>query len=69
MGDKEYHKKEEEAKKKVSKSDSSKKNKKSSGSSKKMSLTQWINSQLKEKGLSVSAAKKDAGKYKSISAA
>ena len=32
-------------------------------------LTQWINSKLKEKGLSVSAAKKDAGKYKSISAA
>tara|TARA_B100000513_G_scaffold68459_1_gene27286 strand:- start:474 stop:1298 length:825 start_codon:yes stop_codon:yes gene_type:complete len=46
-----------------------KKNKKSSGSSKKMSLTQWINSQLKDKGISVSAAKKDAGKYKSISAA
>ena len=69
MGDKEYHKKEEEAKKKVSKSDSSKKNKKSSGSSKKMSLTQWINSQLKDKGISVSAAKKNAGKYKSISAA
>ena len=69
MGDKEYHKKEEEAKKKVSKSDSSKKNKKSSGSSKKMSLTQWINSQLKDKGMSASAAKKNAGKYKSISAA
>ncbi len=32
-------------------------------------LTQWINSKLKEKGLSVSAAKKDAGKYKTISAA
>ena len=46
-----------------------KKNKKSSGSSKKMSLTQWINSQLKDKGISDSAAKKDAGKYKSISAA
>jgi len=46
-----------------------KKNKKSSGSSKKMSLTQWINSQLKDKGISASAAKKDAGKYKTISAA
>ena len=32
-------------------------------------LTQWINSKLKEKGLSVSAAKKDVGKYKTISAA
>ena len=31
-------------------------------------LTQWINSKLKEKGLSVGAAKKDAKKYKSISA-
>ena len=45
------------------------KKKKSGGSSKKMSLGNWINSQLKSKGLSVSAAKKDASKYKSISAA
>jgi hypothetical protein len=45
------------------------KKKKSGGSSKKMSLNQWINSQLKDKGLSASAAKKNAGKYKSISAA
>ena len=45
------------------------KKKKSAGSSKKMSLGDWINSQLKSKSLSVSAAKKDAGKYKSISAA
>tara|TARA_R100000353_G_scaffold58587_1_gene46298 strand:- start:386 stop:961 length:576 start_codon:yes stop_codon:yes gene_type:complete len=36
---------------------------------KKMSLNAWINSQLKNKGLSVSQAKKNAGKYKSISAA
>ena len=34
-----------------------------------MSLNAWINSQLKNKGLSVSQAKKNAGKYKSISAA
>jgi uncharacterized protein YfcZ (UPF0381/DUF406 family) len=40
--------------------------KKSSGTSK---LRQWINSQLEAKGLSASAAKKDAGKYKTISAA
>ena len=40
--------------------------KKSSGTSK---LKQWINSQLEAKGLSASAAKKDAGKYKTISAA
>jgi len=45
------------------------KKKKSGSSSKKMSLGDWINSQLKSKGLSVSAAKKDAGKYNSISAA
>jgi uncharacterized protein (DUF2141 family) len=36
---------------------------------KKMSLNAWINSQLKNKGLSVSQAKKNAGKYKSIAAA
>jgi len=36
---------------------------------KKMSLKAWINSQLKNKSLSVSQAKKNAGKYKSISAA
>ena len=36
---------------------------------KKMSLKAWINSQLKNKGMSVSQAKKNAGKYKSISAA
>ena len=35
----------------------------------KMTLNAWINSQLKNKGLSVSKAKKNAGKYKSISAA
>ena len=35
----------------------------------KMTLNAWINSQLKNKGLSVSQAKKNAGKYKSISAA
>ena len=34
-----------------------------------MTLNAWINSQLKNKGLSVSQAKKNAGKYKSISAA
>ena len=34
-----------------------------------MSLNAWINSQLKNKSLSVSQAKKNAGKYKSISAA
>ncbi len=34
-----------------------------------MSLNAWINSQLKNKGLSVSQAKKNAGKYKSIAAA
>ena len=34
-----------------------------------MSLKAWINSQLKNKGMSVSQAKKNAGKYKSISAA
>jgi len=36
---------------------------------KKMSLQAWINSQLKNKGMTVSQAKKNAGKYKSISAA
>jgi hypothetical protein len=35
----------------------------------KMSLRSWINSQQKAKGLSTKEAKKDAGKYKSISAA
>ena len=35
----------------------------------KMTLNAWINSQLKNKGLSVSQDKKNAGKYKSISAA
>ena len=45
------------------------KKKKSGSSSNKMSLTQWINSKLKDKGLSASAAKKNASKYKSISAA
>ena len=34
-----------------------------------MSLQAWINSQLKNKGMTVSQAKKNAGKYKSISAA
>ena len=37
--------------------------------SKKMSLREWINSEQKKKGMSTSEAKKDAGKYKSISAA
>ena len=32
-------------------------------------LTQWINAKLKEKGLGVKEAKKNAGKYKSIAAA
>ena len=32
-------------------------------------INKWINAQLEAKGLSVSAAKKDAGKYKTISAA
>jgi hypothetical protein len=36
---------------------------------KKMSLQAWINSQLKNKGLTVKQAKKNAGKYKSIAAA
>jgi hypothetical protein len=36
---------------------------------KKMSLKAWINSQLKNKSLSLTQAKKDASKYKSISAA
>ena len=35
----------------------------------KMSLREWINAAQKAKGLSTTAAKKDAGKYKSISAA
>ena len=34
-----------------------------------MSLQAWINSQLKNKGLTVKQAKKNAGKYKSIAAA
>tara|TARA_X000001388_G_scaffold70120_1_gene59058 strand:+ start:641 stop:1081 length:441 start_codon:yes stop_codon:yes gene_type:complete len=36
---------------------------------KKVTLTAWINSKLKDKGLTVKEAKKNAGKYKSISAA
>ena len=36
---------------------------------KKMSLKAWINSQLKNKGLTVKQAKKNADKYKSIAAA
>ena len=36
---------------------------------KKISLTAWINSKLKDKDISASQAKKNAGKYKSISAA
>jgi len=36
---------------------------------KKMSLQAWINSQLKNKSITISQAKKNAGKYKSISAA
>ena len=36
---------------------------------KRMSLKSWINSQLKNKGLTVKQAKKNAGKYKSIAAA
>ena len=63
MGDKKYH--EEEARKKASKSSPSKKKKSTSGSK----INKWINAQLEAKGLSVSAAKKDAGKYKTISAA
>lgn len=35
----------------------------------KMTLRAWINAQQKDKGLSTTAAKKDAGKYKSVSAA
>ena len=35
----------------------------------KMSLREWINSNQKAKGLSTKEAKKNAGKYKSISAA
>ena len=34
-----------------------------------MTLRAWINAQQKSKGLSTASAKKDAGKYKSISAA
>ena len=34
-----------------------------------MSLQAWINSQLKNKGMTVKQAKKNAGKYKSIAAA
>ena len=48
-----------------SKSKTSKKKKSTSGSK----INKWINAQLEAKGLSVSAAKKDAGKYKTISAA
>tara|TARA_R100001086_G_scaffold207231_1_gene123025 strand:+ start:52 stop:624 length:573 start_codon:yes stop_codon:yes gene_type:complete len=36
---------------------------------KKMSLNAWINSKLKDKGITASQAKKNAGKYKSIAAA
>ena len=36
---------------------------------KKMSLNAWINSQLKNKNMTVKQAKKNAGKYKSIAAA
>ena len=36
---------------------------------KKMSLNAWINSKLKDKGMTASQAKKNAGKYKSIAAA
>jgi hypothetical protein len=36
---------------------------------KKVTLTAWINSKLKDKGLTVKEAKKNAGKYKSIAAA
>jgi len=64
MGDKKQHE-EEEAKRKASKSSPSKKKKSTSGSK----INKWINAQLEAKGLSVSAAKKDAGKYKTISAA
>ena len=35
----------------------------------KVSLREWINAKQKAKGLSTKEAKKDAGKYKSISAA
>ena len=63
MGDKKYH--EEEARKKASKSSPSKKKKSTSGSK----INKWINAQLEAKGLSASAAKKNAGKYKTISAA
>ena len=34
-----------------------------------MSLNAWINSKLKDKGMTASQAKKNAGKYKSIAAA
>ena len=34
-----------------------------------MSLQAWINSQLKNKGMTLKQAKKNAGKYKSIAAA
>ena len=63
MGNKKEH--EEEAKTKSSKSSPSKKKKSTSGSK----INKWINAQLEAKGLSASAAKKDAGKYKTISAA
>jgi hypothetical protein len=48
-----------------SKSKTSKKKKSTSGSK----INKWINAQLESKGLSISEAKKDAGKYKTISAA
>ena len=63
MGNKKEH--EEEAKTKSSKSSSPKKKKSTSGSK----INKWINAQLEAKGLSASAAKKNAGKYKRISAA
>ena len=60
-GTKEEHEK-EEARRKSSKSSPAKKKSASK-------LTKWINSKLDEKGLTASAAKKDAGKYSSIAAA
>ena len=47
------------------KDNTSKKKKSTSGSK----INKWINAQLESKGLSVSAAKKNASKYKTISAA
>ena len=63
-GTKEEHEK-EEAKRKSSKSSSPKKKSTKSASK----LTKWINSKLDEKGITASAAKKNAGKYSSIAAA